>query len=97
MVDSKGNGSFQWVDQDWTTPEQLAKLPIKDTRQLIRLKRFRGMEYDNSSDDRHWSSNREYRLLLQGNQLTGSVGIPADAYGSGDNTRSNGDLVLQKK
>lgn len=96
LVDSKGNGSFQWVDQDWTTPEQLAKLPIKDIRQLIRLKRFRGMEYDNGSDGQDWSSNREYRLLLQGNQLTGTVGVPADVYGKADDTSQNGELVLQK-
>ncbi|WP_208346743.1 hypothetical protein, partial [Aetokthonos hydrillicola] len=91
LVDLKGDGSFQWVDQDWTTPEQLAKISIKETRQLIRLKRFRGMEYKTASNGAPWSSNREYRLLLQGNQLTGTVAVPAPSYGSSEN-RSDCDF-----
>lgn len=97
LIDLNKKGSFVWIDEDGITPEELAKASIKSKRQLIRLKRFRGLDYKNVSKLRGWNSNREYRLILQNNELRGSVGIPLERYGKSDVTRDDGTFVLQKK
>ena len=88
------NGDF--VDQDRIAPEVLAKLP-KDapTRQLIRVKRVRGVEFVNGTDDSSWSTNREYRLTLEVDKLTGVVQIPAERYGENENLSDEGKIRLQ--
>jgi len=70
------NGVF--LDEDRISPEELAKLPLDvPNRQLIRIKRVRALEFKNDGDGSSWSTNREYRLVLENNILSGSVGIPA--------------------
>jgi len=84
-----------FTDEDRIESDVLAELPADTpTRQLLRIKRVRAFEFVNSSDGNRWSTNREYRMTLEGNTLTGIVGIPADTYGSSDGTSENGDINL---
>jgi hypothetical protein len=87
------NGVF--LDQDRISPTELANLSL-DTpnRQLVRIKRVRALEFKNDADGSSWSTNREYRVVLENNMLSGSVGIPATSYGEGDETSENGSIVL---
>ncbi len=89
------NGTF--MDEDRLSPEELANLSL-DTpnRQLIRIKRVRALKFINDGDGSAWSTNREYRLILQDNMLVGSVGIPNDSYGQGDATSENGNISLMR-
>lgn len=86
------NGSY--VDEDSLSSETLNTLPVDTvTRQLIRIKRVRALQFTSNSDG-SWSTNREYRMVLENDVLTGSVGIPHDSYGSGDATTENGNILL---
>jgi len=87
------SGTF--TDEDRIDPSVLAELPTDmPVRQLVRIKRVRGLKIINGNDNSVWSTNREYRMTLEGNTLTGIVGIPADIYGSSDGTSDNGDINL---
>lgn len=84
-----------FVDEDSLTSDTLANLPANTTvRQLIRIKRVRALKFINDDDGSSWSTNREYRMILENGTLSGSVGIPNDAYGSGDETNENGNILL---
>jgi hypothetical protein len=90
------NGVF--TDEDRISPAVLSGLPINTpTRQLVRIKRVRALKFVNSGNN-SWSTNREYRMTLENDKLTGIVGIPAETYGSDDGTSDNGNvnLVLSK-
>jgi len=79
-----------FVDEDRISPDVLAELsPTTETRQLVRIKRVRALEFNGG-----WSTNREYRMTLENNVLSGIVGIPNDTYGSGDGTSGNGSITL---
>lgn len=83
-----------FIDEDRIEPDVLAKLSsTTETRQLIRIKRVRAIEFIDS-DSVAWNTNREYRMRLENDILTGSVGIPNDLYGSGDETSKNGSIAL---
>jgi len=83
-----------FIDEDRLTPETLNNLPPDTiTRQLIRIKRVRALEFKNG-DGSSWSTNREYRMTLENGMLSGSVGVPNDTYGSGDKTNENGNILL---
>lgn len=94
-VDVNRNSRFEWIDEDQLTLSDLESLDVRNERLLIRLKRFRGMEFRNSTGT-SWDQNREYRLLLVDGQLSGSVGIPPKKYGQGDGTSENGTLVMSR-
>lgn len=82
------------TDEDRIDPAVLEGLPIDTpTRQLIRIKRVRAIKFTNGSNS-SWSTNREYRMTLEADKLTGIVGIPADTYGSDDGTSDNGNVNL---
>ena len=82
-----------FVDEDRIASEVLAGLSITtETRQLVRIKRVRAIEFIN--DEGPWSTNREYRMRLDNDILTGNVGVPNDTYGSGDETSENGSITL---
>jgi len=82
------------IDEDRLTPEILNNLPPNTTtRQLIRIKRVRALEFKNG-DGSAWNTNREYRMTLEDGMLSGAVGIPNDRYGSGDETTGNGNILL---
>lgn len=87
------DGSY--VDEDSLTSDIVDALSVDTvTRQLIRIKRVRALQFINDGDDSDWSTNREYRMVLENGKLTGSVGIPNDTYGSGDETTENGNILL---
>ncbi|WP_069470893.1 hypothetical protein [Candidatus Marithrix sp. Canyon 246] len=90
----KIDGKF--VDIDYISQEVLDKLPSNTaTRYLIRIKRVRALGFKNDANDNgSWSTNREYRMILEGDQLKGVVGIPNDVYGSSDGTSENGEITL---
>ncbi len=82
-----------FVDEDRLTPETLNNLPPDTiTRQLVRIKRVRALEFDDS-----WSTNREYRMILENGMLSGTVGVPNDIYGSGDETTEKGNILLSQQ
>ena len=84
-----------FTDEDRITSDMLAELPADTpTRQLLRIKRVRAFEFVNAADSTGWSTNREYRMILEDDKLTGIVGVPADRYGSSDGTSDNGDINL---
>ena len=84
-----------FIDEDRITPEVLTELPpTTETRQLIRIKRVRAIEFINDGDGSAWNTNREYRMTLEDNILTGIVGIPNNSYGSDDGTSGNGSITL---
>jgi hypothetical protein len=87
------NGSF--VDEDRVNTEDFNQL-TEDTpnRQLIRIKRMRAFDFVTSSGSSGWSTNREYRLILDNGALSGSVGIPNEIYGTSDGTSENGTINL---
>ena len=85
------NNSF--VDEDRIDTDILNSLPENTpNRQLIRIKRMRTLEFRNGNSS--WSTNREYRLVLENGVLSGTVGIPNDTVGSNDGTSSNGTISL---
>jgi hypothetical protein len=93
------DGSF--VDEDRITPEILENLTENTPhRQLIRIKRMRTLEFRNENDGSGgvWSSNREYRLILENGLLSGKVGIPNETVGVDEATENDGtiSLVLQQ-
>lgn len=89
-----------FIDEDRIDPEVLANLsPDTENRQLIRIKRMRALEFSVSGTNAllGWSANREYRLILEDNVLSGIVGIPNDLYGKNDATTDNGSVSLVKQ
>ena len=88
------NGSF--VDEDRISQETLEKLSEGTAnRQLIRIKRMRALEFRTDNEDGgSWSTNREYRLVLENGILSGTVGIPNDTIGTSDGTTKNGLITL---
>lgn len=85
-----------YVDKDRISSNVIAALPLDTpTRQLIRIKRVRAYEFSDGEKN-SWATNREYRLVLENNILTGIVGTPNDLYGSGDGTSENGAITLMK-
>jgi len=84
-----------FIDEDRIASEVLAGLsPTTETRQLVRIKRVRAIEFINDSDGSVWNTNREYRMTLEDNILTGVVGLPNRNYGSDDGTSGNGSITL---
>lgn len=88
----KMNGSF--IDEDRISVETLENLPLDTpTRQLIRVKRVRALKFIDG--DSSWNTNREYRMVLENGELSGTVGIPDKVYGSNDETSENGSIFLK--
>ena len=84
-----------FVDEDRLTSEMLSNFPPDTTtRQLIRIKRVRALEFKNDGDGSTWSTNREYRMVLENGMLSGAVAIPNSSYGEGDKTKENGNILL---
>jgi len=85
-----------FIDEDRMATDVLANLPsTTQTRQLIRIKRVRAIKFiDDSDGSSSWGTNREYRMRLDDNILTGSVGTPNETYGTGDETSENGSITL---
>lgn len=96
LVDIDGDGSPEWLDEDQIDPTVRPTLTVLDSRQLIRLKRFRGLDFRPTSNGNQWSQNREYRLMLEDGLLSGAVGVPPDTYGEGSGTTENGVLMLSQ-
>jgi len=89
------NGAF--FDEDSLTAAQIAALPITTTgRHIIRVKRMRGLEYRNGTTMGSWSTNREYRMVLENGILSGTVAIPAGNYGEAEDTSEYGTVTLQE-
>ncbi len=88
----KINGVF--VDEDRITQETLENL-LEDTpnRQLIRIKRMRSLEFRKDTN-LEWSANREYRLVLENETLSGTVGIPNEFIGTDDGVYDIGTIEL---
>ena len=89
-----------FIDEDRIPPEDLEKITEETpNRQLIRIKRMRALEFltPPSAGVQGWSTNREYRLILDNGALTGSVGVPNDVYGSVDGTSENGSIHLEQQ
>jgi hypothetical protein len=80
-------------NKDNTLPEKTPIPAIQATRQLITLKRTRGIEYRHTSS--YWGSQSEYRLSLENNKLSGSVVSPSDKYGFKESSSGNGIIELQ--
>ena len=86
-----------FIDEDRLASETLNSLPPDTiTRQLIRIK-IRALEFKNDGDGSTWSTNREYRMILENGILSGAVGIPNKTYGSGDETTENGNILLSRQ
>ena len=82
-----------FIDEDRLTSEVLDNLsPDTITRQLIRIKRVRALKFKNG--DSSWSTNREYRMILENGMLSGAVAIPNSSYGEGDKTNETGNILL---
>jgi len=78
LVDPESKSEWVWVNADEV--KYVATLPSSHVRQLIRLKRLRGLEFRHASS--RWGSQSEYRLVLENNRLTGDVGTPPEDYSS---------------
>lgn len=90
----------EFIDEDRIGPEVLANLSSDtESRQLIRIKRMRALEFSSTgaSANSGWNANREYRLLLEGNVLSGVVGIPNEIYGTNDTKTGSGIITLVKQ
>ncbi|MFK5968773.1 MAG: hypothetical protein QM487_01440 [Candidatus Marithrix sp.] len=83
-----------FIDEDRLTPEVLENIsPETITRQLIRIKRVRALEFKDGNNG-SWGINREYRFILENGMLSGAVGTLNNLYGSGDATSENGNILL---
>jgi hypothetical protein len=90
------NGEF--LDEDRIAQEVLSTLTENTpTRQLIRVKRMRALEYRDDGDGSKWGGSREYRLILENGLLSGTVGTPVDTYGTNDSTSENGTVSLAQQ
>jgi hypothetical protein len=60
---------------------------------------MRALEFNSagSSANSGWNANREYRLLLDGDVLSGVVGIPNEIYGANNTTTGSGSITLVKQ
>ncbi len=86
------NGNF--FDQDRIASDVFAKLPASTpTKQLIRVKRMRTLDFTNGSN--LWSNNREYRMTLENGVLSGIVAVPSETVGATENSNDYGDVLLQ--
>lgn len=92
LMDLKGDGQFTWVNADEVKTQ--GTIPPSNTRYLINLRRLRGLEYRHTSSS--WSSQSEYRLTLENNKLTGSVGTPPEKIGKDDGLTGNGVITLEQ-
>ncbi len=79
--------------EDVVDEEQFAT--ITATRSLIRMKRIRALEAHHTGSG--WGTNNEYRLTLEDNRLTGSVGTPSDKFSNNDAMTGNGIIELWEK
>ena len=86
-----------FVDEDRISTKRFNQLTNNTpNRQLIRIKRMRAFDFLTSGSS-GWSTNREYRMVLENGVLSGTVGIPNDIYGSNDGTKSNGTITLRQQ
>lgn len=98
LIDEKDNDELVWVDADQidygNLPAEVVIPPEEDgrTRLLIRLQRMRGIEFKHASSS--WGNRHEYRMVLAGDTLSGSVGTPTDRYGSTDVLTGTGEIEL---
>lgn len=84
-------------DEDAMTPAQIASAPSAPVGYIIRIKRTRAISYHDGVNNK-WSTNREYRLSLNGSQLSGPVSVPGDTFGSGVLTSNGvGNVTLSKQ
>ena len=65
------------------------------TRHLLTLKRTRGYTFTHTTSN--WGSHAEYRLVIEGNDLSGSVGTPSNQYGSNSGLKGTGSIELQQE
>ena len=89
---NEANGKLK-PNKDGTLPEKTPIPAIQATRQLITLKRTRGIEYRHATS--YWGSQSEYRMSLENNKLFGSVVSPSDKYGFKESSAGNGIIELQ--
>lgn len=94
------------IDDKWTDTDKvdLEKLPsdvvippddIDHIRHLMRLRRMRALEFEHHSSQ--WGTLHEYRMVLVEDDLTGSVGIPPDRYGTKDALKNVGEIELKRE
>ena len=85
-----------WTASDALTLSQTTALTSDTPNRLrMRLKRVSAIEI--LSDSVIWYTNREYRLLKEGNSISGEVGNPADMFGSSSGLTSSCPLTLTLK
>jgi len=82
-----------WKNAEDVNEEQFAT--ITATRLLMRMKRIRALEMHHAGSG--WGTNNEYRLTLEDNRLTGSVGTPDDKFSNNDAMTGNGIIELWEK
>ncbi|MEN9843327.1 MAG: hypothetical protein RLZZ612_1156 [Pseudomonadota bacterium] len=83
-------------DEDFMSSAQLSSVGnASPVGYLVRIKRTRALTYIDSTSG--WSTNREYRLTLNENQLSGTVVIPADVFGTSTDNSSLGTITLSKQ
>jgi hypothetical protein len=92
FVDPESKNEWVWVNADEVNYE--TTLPSSHVRQLIRLKRLRGLEFKHASS--RWGSQSEYRLVLENNRLTGDVGTPPEDYTTSDGLSGVGLVELEE-
>lgn len=88
---STGEGKeAEWQDADAVDAEQLSSTtPI---RLLARMKRIRALENHHAGSG--WGTNNEYRLTIEGNYITGSIGTPSEKFDNSDDMTGNGLIEL---
>lgn len=85
-------------DEDAMSATQVASVAgTNPTGYLIRVKRTRAISFANGTDLGGWSSNREYRLTLDGQTLSGTVAIPGENFGIATSSSDLGSVVLTKQ
>ncbi len=105
LIDTDQEGDLDWVyvDEyerivaeinDESKESEFDAIPkILAIRHLMRLKRGRKIgtpRHSNSS----WGTFNEYRLTIENDQITGSVGKPLERYGDKNTLTGNGSIEL---
>jgi hypothetical protein len=91
----------KWTDADKVNLEKLPSdvvIPpdnIDHIRHLMRLRRMQALEFQHHSGQ--WGTLHEYRMVLVEDDLTGSVGVPPDRYGTKDALKNVGEIALKRE
>ena len=87
-------------DEDAMSASQIASVVGKNPDgYIVRIKRTRAISYSNGTATGGWSSNREYRLTLDGTKLSGAVAVPGAVFGDEQISTGSalGEVVLTKQ